>query len=670
MKEPQFKGSIRRQLIVMIVLLVTVTGGTGYTLFLYWFMSSQQQSTHDQAETVARVLSQDFARLQLLNDVTVAADISAKLTSFPELVSMVLFNSGGQAIYQYQRHQHNQPYISAPDHQVQFRLPATYQGTALGEVDIVFQAASLSEILKRDSPAVVLIGLLMLIASYLLAFSVEKRFSGPLLKLVQFLEQISNRHQLTQRISTDQNNEFGKLYWEVNTMLERLDLSLSQQKSAEAKLEYLSLHDPLTGLGNRKLLLDTLEQARLYKSAGALLCFDLNNFKLVNDSFGHETGDHLLLQVAHRMRKDFKDAQLLVRLGGDEFALWFDNLSSAAPLAALEAENLAERILEQLNYPFYLNDRDISCSASVGIAISTPMEPVLPVQLIQQADAALHQAKRDDHTHITFYDARAEQVAREYIELHTALRQALREQEFQLYYQPQTLANGRVTGAEALIRWQRPGHGLISPLSFIPAAERSGLILPLGEWVLQEACRTLRHWQASPATRSLTLSINVSTRQFYQDDFIYQVAQALQISQANPRQLKLELTESLLVEDLDKVVDTMKALADLGVQISLDDFGTGYSSLQYLQRLPLHQIKVDQSFIRELLTQNSKDTAIVRTLLSLGEAFGYEVLAEGVETSEQLDFLCQLGYTGFQGYYFSPPLPLNQFEAYCLRQTG
>lgn len=795
MRDPGFKGSIRRRLIVMIVLLVSITGFSGYSVFLYWFMSNQQQHAISQAETVALVLSQDFARLLLLNDVAVAADISAKLASFPTLNSMVLYNHEGQPVHQYQRSSEwsHPPDLSdkatsltkaeLKDGQLHFILPASYQSTDFGQVYIQLQATSLFQIIQRDSPALVLIGLLMILASYLLAATVEKRFSGPILRLVGFLERISDSDQLQQRITTQENNEFGKLYLEVNTMLERLDQSqkalqlaaiafdtpsgmlitdaknqilqvnqaftditgftarecigktpamlrsgrqdkgfyeamwrqlkthhywsgeiwnkhkngkiypeyltiqpvlndqqeilnyvaafidLSQQKSAEAKLEYFTLHDSLTGLANRKLLTETLEQQIKLNTAGALLCFDLNNFKMVNDSFGQEAGDHLLLQVAHRMRNKLHDADLQVRLGADEFALWFNGLSEEPQLAALEAEGLAERIMSLMSTPFFLNDQALACSASVGIAISTPSDPLSAAQLVQQADSALHQAKQNDGNQTAFYDAKAATIAREYIQLHTALLQALSNHEFCLFYQPQTNAAGQAIGAEALIRWIHPEKGLISPIHFIPAAERSGLILAIGEWVLQTACMTLREWQESASTRTLSLSVNVSTRQFYQEDFVHQVQRAIQISGANPQLLKLELTESLLADDLNRVIETMKALTNLNVQLSLDDFGTGYSSLQYLQRLPLHQIKVDQSFIKDMLNSQSKNEAIVRTVFSLGQAFGFEVMAEGVETLEQLQFLEQLGYRQFQGYYFCRPVPHDQFLDYCARQN-
>ncbi|WP_417584902.1 putative bifunctional diguanylate cyclase/phosphodiesterase [Nitrincola sp.] len=793
MKDPRFKGSIRRRLIVMIMLLVSITGLSGYCSFLYWFMSNQQQHAVSQAETVALVLSQDFARLLLLNDVTVAADISAKLVSFPTLKSMVLYNHDGKPVHQYQ---HNAERIipadladqsaalakgELRDDRLHFMLPASYQGSIFGQVYIQLQATRILQIIQRDAPALVVIGLLMMLASYILAATVEKRFSGPILRLVSFLERISDSNQLQQCIVTRENNEFGKLYLEVNTMLERLDQSqkalqlaaiafdtpsgmfitdannrilqvnrafteitgftadecigntpamlksgrqdltfyeamwqqiktrhywageiwnkrkngkiypeyltiqpvlndnqeplnyvaafidLSRQKSAEDKLEYFTLHDPLTGLANRKLLTETLEQQLKTNAAGALLCFDLNNFKLVNDSFGQETGDHLLLQIAHRMRNKLKDADLMVRLSADEFALWFNQLSDQPQSVALEAEGLAERVMDLMASPFIINNQPLSCSASVGIAIATSSDPVSATQLVQQADSALHQAKQGDGSQTAFYDAKAATIAREYIQLHTALLQALKNHEFCLYYQPQTNAQGRVIGAEALIRWINPEKGLISPLHFIPTAERSGLILAIGEWVLQTACMTLRSWQESASTRGISLSVNVSTRQFYQEDFIDQVKQALQLSGANPRQLKLELTESLLADDLSRVVETMKALTSLNVQLSLDDFGTGYSSLQYLQRLPLDQIKVDQSFIKDMLNSHSKNEAIVRTVLSLGEAFGFEVMAEGVETLEQLKFLQQIGYRQFQGYYFCRPIPQGQFLDYCIQ---
>lgn len=443
-------------------------------------------------------------------------------------------------------------------------------------------------------------------------------------------------------------------------------IDISHQKLAEERMKYLLLHDPLTGLANRKHLAETIALSIGEACSCALIFFSLGNLSLINSSFGHEVGDQILVQVAERLRKQLAEAHLLARFGSNEFAVWLIGLNSKAEIAALEVKGWVDAILALMQPSFVVDGRQISGHIRLGVAIGNA-HPVNPTQMIQQANAALHQAKSEPGERCVFYDGRAETAAREYIEIYEDLLSTLNSGYggLELYYQPQTDHAGHVLGAEALLRWRHPERGFISPGQFIPVAERSGLILALGDWVIDTACRQLVEWQANPATARLGLAVNVSTKQFFQEDFAQKVIATLQHYAINPGLLKLELTETTLAGDLDKVIGTMQALREYGVPISLDDFGTGYSSLRYLQTLPINQIKIDQSFVWGLLDEGRHDVAIIRAILSLGEAFGIEAIAEGVETPAQLDALNALGCQYFQGYLFSRPLPAAAFRRYC-----
>lgn len=443
-------------------------------------------------------------------------------------------------------------------------------------------------------------------------------------------------------------------------------IDISHQKLAEERMKFLLLHDPLTGLANRKHLAETIALSIGDACSCALIFFGLGNLSLINSSFGHEVGDQILVQVAERLRKQLPEAHLLARFGSNEFAVWLIGLNAKAEIAALEAKGWVDAIFALMRPSFVVDGRQISAHIRLGVAIGNA-HPVNPAQMIQQANAALHQAKSDAGEPCVFYDGRAETAAREYIEIYEDLLSALNSGYvgLELYYQPQTDRLGRVLGAEALLRWQHPEKGFISPGQFIPVAERSGLILALGDWVIDTACQQLHEWQSHPATAQLGLAVNVSTKQFFQEDFAQKVVNAIQRYAVNPDWLKLELTETTLAGDLDKVSGTMQSLRAYGVRISLDDFGTGYSSMRYLQTLPIQQIKIDQSFVRCLLDEGRHDVAIVRAILSLGEAFGIEAIAEGVETQAQLEALHALGCRYFQGYLFSRPLPAAAFRRYC-----
>ncbi len=442
---------------------------------------------------------------------------------------------------------------------------------------------------------------------------------------------------------------------------------ITDKKRAEAEIRSLAYYDPLTNLPNRRLLMDRLNQAMIASNRsqafGALLILDMDHFKTLNDTQGHDIGDQLLIEVARRLTVNIRQEDTVSRLGGDEYVVILENLSQEEQAAAHLAEIIAEKIRDALGQPYALTglEQQHSGTASIGMTLFHGFEHSTDV-LLKQADVALYQAKESGRNRLRFFNPAMQAAIDTRTAMENALRLALSNSELKLYYQPQVDHHGRIIGAEALLRWQRPAIGMVSPQHFIPLAEESGLILPIGNWVMQTACAQINTWAEAPQTRHLQLAINVSARQFHQIDFVARVADCLATSGIDPTRLKLELTESVVLDNVEEVIHRMQQIKALGVSFSLDDFGTGYSSLSYLKRLPLDQIKIDQSFVRDLAIDPS-DAAIVRAILAMSQTLGLDVIAEGVETPAQRDFLHANGCQAFQGYLFGRPTPIEEWDA-------
>lgn len=751
-------------------------------------MSNQQHQVNEQAQSISLMLGQEFARILLLNDMNAAADLSSKLQSFPSLESMVLFDANQRAVHVYSRDVRLlDPVFPASEDMtpllfnsgvLDVLVESRYLQSSLGHVLIRMEVLTLQQAIKRDLPVLSLIAILMLFFSFVLAFLLEKRFTSPIYHLITFLDDIVSADQLSHRLECKQQNEFCKLYSEVNTMLERLDSSqrqlkissvafnipsgmvitdsnnriiqinpaftqitgyqiedvvgqtpallnsgrqdrsfyrkmwqdleeynywsgeiwnqhknghvypefltiqpvrnesnnieyfvgnfidLTRQKDAEQKLLHLTYYDTLTRLANRTLLIKTLESwLEKPDCEFVLICFDIENFKLVNDSLGQSVGDSLLVTLADRLKQAIDNrVELVARLGGDEFAVIYQLKKQDVTTKVLDVESLVQDILSIVSLPYQLDGQAVRCLGRAGISQVSRQGASSATDVLSQANTALHQAKHSDDHGFAFFDASAQEITQRFFSVQADIVTGLEQHQFVLYYQPQTTADGKILGTEALIRWSHPEKGMVSPADFIPVAEQSGLIIQLGDWVLEEACRQLAIWQRIPAFAALTLSVNVSSKQFHQVDFVDKVRHILSRYTFNLSCLKLELTESLLVQNIEQVVENMRQLSELGIKISLDDFGTGYSSLSYLHRLPLDQIKIDQSFVRQLVNSDTKSQAIVKTIISLCEAYGFNVIAEGVETQEDLAILQRLGCDHFQGYYFSRPLPVTVLE--------
>lgn len=434
---------------------------------------------------------------------------------------------------------------------------------------------------------------------------------------------------------------------------------ITERKAQNERLYELAYYTPLTHLPNRRLLLDKLQQAldanTPTRQPGALLFSDLDRFKQLNDTLGHAFGDALLQAVAKRFRHTVGEAGTVAHTGGDEFAVLLNRLDHTVELATEQTRALAEKIRVAMQEPFEITGQQHKLSVSVGIAMFLGDEANAE-ELLKRADIAMYQAKASGRNAIRFFDQVIEAQLTRQVSLEADLHRALKEDQFELFYQPQVNANGQVVGVEALVRWRHPQRGLVMPGEFIALAEENGLILPLGEWVLAEACRQLVAWRDKPATAGLVVAVNLCALQIFQNDFVASVVQILRQTGANPALLQLELTESVLAKNIDDVIDKMGQLAALGVTFSLDDFGTGYSSLNYLKRLPLHQLKIDGSFVRDLML-DPNDVAITKTIIALGQSLDLEVIAEGVETEDQRNVLLRQGCTLFQGYLFGRPQP-------------
>lgn len=441
---------------------------------------------------------------------------------------------------------------------------------------------------------------------------------------------------------------------------------ITQRKAAEDRIEHLAFYDTLTQLPNRQLLMDRLQQA-LSRSArhtkiGALMFIDMDNFKTLNDTLGHAKGDSLLQQVALRLSSCVRATDTVARLGGDEFVVMLQDLGYNAQVANDKTRVVGEKILAALSEPYDLAGYQHHGTCSVGITLFSKHQESIG-ELLKQADLAMYQAKAAGRNSLCFFDPEMQAAVTASAALNAALRNGLAHHEFVLHYQPQVGRHGRMVGVEALLRWQHPERGLVLPNDFIGQAEESGLILPLGEWVLKTACQQLALWASRPETALLSIAVNVSVRQFRHPEFVEMVMAIIQQAGICAHRLKLELTESLLATDIDVTIAKMGMLRTVGVTLSIDDFGIGYSALSYLKHLPLDQLKIDRSFVKDVLT-DPNDAAIARTIIGLAQSLGLAVMAEGVETEAQREFLARHGCECYQGYLFSGALPIDELEVF------
>lgn len=482
----------------------------------------------------------------------------------------------------------------------------------------------------------------------ILSLAEEETFDDLTLTDGTALEQKTRPHQTAKEI-------VGRVFTFTN---------ITDRKLAEERIQQLAFYDLLTQLPNRRLLLDRLRQALVASARkekyGALLFIDLDHFKTLNDTLGHDIGDLLLQHVAERLVKCVREGDTVARWGGDEFAIVLSDLGETAQDAAFRTETVGEKILTALNHPYLLSGHEYTSSPSIGIALFDDHQ-LSAEELMKRADIAMYQAKKAGRNTIRFFDPQMQAQIEARSAIEKWMQKALPEHQFRLYYQMQIDHAGRIHGAEVLLRWEHPDRGIIPPSEFIPLAEETGLIVPIGAWVLETACKKIGEWSSQPSRQHLQLAVNVSARQFYQPDFAHQINRLLHETGIDPGKLKLELTESLVLMDIEDTISKMTALKKIGIRFSMDDFGTGHSSLSSLKKLPLDQLKIDRSFVRDITT-DPDDAIIVQTIIAMAKNLGMDVIAEGVESIEQRDFLAKHGCLIYQGYLFGHPVPIESFE--------
>lgn len=450
-----------------------------------------------------------------------------------------------------------------------------------------------------------------------------------------------------------------------------LSRDITDRKCAQAQIEQLAFSDLLTQLPNRRLFLDRLRHSMATSQRSgkvcALLFLDLDRFKIVNDTLGHQFGDLLLVQIAQRLRNLVREGDTVARLGGDEFVVILEQLASTNEEAATQAMFVAEKIVAHLDDDFDLDGRIHHSTASIGVSLFCG-QAVTVEELLRRADMSMYQAKGAGKNAVRFFDPETQASIEERLALEVELQKAVVNEEFILYYQPQIDVSGKCIGVEALIRWRNERRGFVAPNEFIPLAEDTGLILPIGHWVVGEACRQLSEWNKMEGFSEVVIAVNVSARQFSHPTFTKEVRELIEHYAIDPTMLKIELTESTLISKVEEAVAKMAELREMGINFSLDDFGTGFSSLSYLKRLPFSQLKIDQSFARDVLT-DANDAAICRAIIALGHSLGLEVIAEGVETTEQWNFLKAAGCRRAQGYLIARPMPSKDFETWLQSST-
>jgi diguanylate cyclase (GGDEF)-like protein/PAS domain S-box-containing protein len=442
-------------------------------------------------------------------------------------------------------------------------------------------------------------------------------------------------------------------------------VDMTARRQAEQAMSQLAYYDVLTGLPNRRLFIERLQHAVSIRARhprfGALLFLDVDNFKSINDSIGHEAGDLMLQQIATRLQQCLRESDSVARIGGDEFVVLLEELAEARQAAIVCAQDVASKIQVVLSQPYVLGGRAYPGSVSIGVTLWGADQTEDVGELLKRSDMAMYDAKRGGRNAVRFFDPRMQEELQQRMRMEADLHAAIAQQQFLLHYQRRVGADGGLLGAEALVRWLHPVRGLVSPQDFIPIAEETGLIVPIGRWVLQTACRQLQHWSLQEETRDLYLSVNISAAEIKRDSFVQEVQQMLVETGANPALLELEITESVLFENTQVLIAKMQALRALGLRFALDDFGTGYSSLSYLKVLPLSTLKIDQSFVRDIDKSHSDET-IAQTIIRMGQTLGLVVIAEGVETEAQRAVLAQHGCENFQGYLFGRPVPIAVFE--------
>ncbi|SEA57524.1 diguanylate cyclase (GGDEF) domain-containing protein [Desulfuromusa kysingii] len=624
-------------------------------------------------QMLARNISDNCVAALSHHDPQAAALVLEPLTATHRVIGARLFDQKQTVVAQYDRHREEDPEIDEPT--VEPSLPRGYDffqnyldilqpvvsdGQVLGQLLLRVDMAQINDVLTRYLWVGGIVFIVYSCLAFLMASGLQRLVSNPINALLVSMQTISREKDYTLRVEKNSHDELGRLFDGFNAMLAEIEVRDQELRESEANLKYLVNHDSLTKVANRSLFHDRLDhalaRAKRIKSRLAILFIDLDRFKNINDSLGHDIGDLVLCVVADRLGRLVRDADTLARNGGDEFVIILDQVKKTN-----DVSRYVQKLSRELAKTIEVSGQNLHVSASIGVSLY-PENGEEAGTLMKAADVAMYKSKNNGGDSYQFYSAEMNVDSRESLLLEHQLRDALEQKQMLLYYHPQyELKSGQLVGFEALIRWNHPELGLVSPLDFIPMAEESGLIVPIGEWVLYTACKQMKAIQ-DKWKLPLTMAVNLSPRQFLHPSLVQTVAEVLYRTKLKPCFLELEITESMVMGDIDQSISKMNEFEKMGVSLAIDDFGTGYSSLEYLKKFPITKLKIDQSFVREL-GRDDNDSAIVNSVIALGKGLNLRVIAEGIETVEQLDLLRQEGCDEGQGYLFSKPLPVNALSA-------
>ncbi len=651
-----YKGSIQKKLIKAIFLLISFIVLSGYILFVSWYVYKQKDDSKQLAQSMSKVLSQDFVRLILLDDISTATDLTTKLQALTKIQKVILYDNQKKKIFQYNTSKKlNTNEIFA------MTTEMSYHQNSYGKLYFELQVESLFEILEDNFIALISLLFFSLSISFLLVNYYAHKFTRPILYLVNFLEKVEFNNSIKHyKIKIEDDDEFGKLYEEINFLFTKIVDFFQLKEKAEKELEISTQYDPLTGLLNKSGFLNSLTEI-LEKddlSFNMMFYIKLTNLKSINHAYGYKYGDILLKEFAKSIKENFSDSQLSGRMGMGDFILYYHTKSTNKKKVLQKAQNIADALLGILSKTFKIQDTLIKTEAHIGIDIFNREKD--PLKILRHTNIAL-EIGRENHQKIVYFDKDNENSEKNILNVSEGLLIALQENQLELFYQLQYNQEKSVIGAEALIRWNHPDFGLLAPYKFIPIAERTDLIVDIGDWVLDAACKQLKLWQDNKETKDWVLAVNVSAKQFNKDDFVAHVQKVITNYDINHTKLKLELLETLFIKEQDSVAQKMKELKELDIKLSLDDFGTGFSSLQYLKIFPLDQIKIDQSFVMNMFN-NEKDISIIKSIIYLGSLLNIDVIAEGVEEKEHYEKLKEVGCKYFQGYYFAKPKSIKEIK--------
>lgn len=660
--------SVRYQFVVLMMVLASVLI-VFYSIFTYQNEKAEYaEESVNELKTISRVLESDYAALALMGLPSASIELMRKWKRFPIIEQADIKDVSGKPILHYSKsakvHQEIQVIepnqIKVVGHLFLYKYIVKFQGEKVGSVTYAISNKNYKALLGELTKLILISIPIALMPAIVLALWLQSIFVLPLQRLMATIKKITDEQVYSDAIEIDKadKSEFAGLAKHFNALLQRMHKTLNEVEHSKMLAQELAYYDELTGLANRRLLTEHMEYvldiAVREHRHGALLFIDLDNFKTLNDSRGHAAGDELLKKVAGSLKQVFRTADTIARLGGDEFVILSGHLDDSEEAVINQVHSLMLKLRHILSEKFVIQGESYHLTASIGITTFPGMADS-PDTLMKQADTAMYRAKEGGRDGYRFYQPEMQAVADARLQMETDLRQALSANELELFYQPQVDEFGRILGAEALLRWFKKDGSMVSPADFVPVAEMTGLILPIGEWVIKEAFEQLKQWKKDGVSLGFRLSINISPYQFHQENFVGRIKDLLNESGVPASNVTLEVTEGITITDIQSTIDKMEKLTELGFKISMDDFGTGYSSLTYLKKLPLSELKVDQSFVQDLHVDNS-DAEIAATIISMAKSLKLDVVAEGVEEESQLTFLSHHGCLIFQGYYFHKPM--------------